>query len=241
MPLFFPRRCLSLCLALAVLAACRGFAAAPRAAAVVAIDSSGSMSPPQSPRPTPFEQALSAASLFVAGCDPTLAPGLITFDSQVEILTPRLEPATPERRRALLAALHKARAGGNTDILGAVAAALKLLEESAAPAKWVVLLSDGGQTQGVPADLLRDVPGGTPAEQSVRAAGKVLAARARSRGVRFLTVGLGPDVDRTLLETWPSTPTGPLSRSRTRRSCSPPTRIGCGWSVAITSSGTRKK
>jgi KaiC/GvpD/RAD55 family RecA-like ATPase len=175
-------------------------AADPQAAVVILIDGSGSMNEPPSPAGTPFEQAIAASSLFVAGCDETIAPGIITFDSAVQILTPRLEAATPARRRELLAVLRKARAGGQTDILGAAVAALKLLEDSKAPAKWVVLLSDGEQTQGIPAGLLRDTPAGAPAADLVRTAGKALAAQAKARGIRVLTVGLGQDADRGLLE-----------------------------------------
>src|SRR5881275_1175947 len=111
----------SLC-ALALLAAAAP-AAGPQAAAVVLLDGSTSMNGPPSAAGTPFEQAVAAASFFVAGCDDSLAPGIITFDSSVQVLSPRLEPATPARRRDLLAALRKARADGNTDILGAVVAA----------------------------------------------------------------------------------------------------------------------
>jgi hypothetical protein len=175
-------------------------AAVPQAAVVVAIDSSGSMEEPKSPAGTPFEQAVAAGSLFVAGCDPSIAPAVITFDSSVQVLIPELEPATPERRRRILAALGKARTGGRTDILGAVVAALKLLDTSKAPAKWVVLLSDGEQTEPVPAELMPGLPPDPRAAATVRAAGKVLAGRARTAGVRFLAVGLGQDADRSLLE-----------------------------------------
>jgi hypothetical protein len=186
----------SLC-ALTLLAADAG-AADPQAAVVVLLDGSTSMNGPPSAAGTPFEQAVAGASLFVAGCDDGIAPGIATFDSSVHVLTPRLEPATPARRRELLAALRQARADGNTDILGAVVAALDLLDGSTAPARWVVLLSDGEQTQPIPAGLVGDLPAATT--DAAAAAGNILAARARAKGVRILAVGLGQDADRALLE-----------------------------------------
>src|SRR5688572_160537 len=101
--------CARLCLALALLPglAPRLAAAPAPVAAVVVTDTSGSMTEPASAQGTPFEQAIAAASLFFAGCDPSIAPGLIAFDSDIRVLTDRLQPATHARRAELLAMLGR--------------------------------------------------------------------------------------------------------------------------------------
>src|SRR4051812_40541373 len=93
----------------------------PAAAVVALLDVSGPMGG------RPLEQAVAATSLFIAGCDGSLEPGVITFDSRVRVLTQDLGPATAPRRKAILAALQGVRAEGQTDLLGGLLAALKLL------------------------------------------------------------------------------------------------------------------
>ena len=180
---------------------CGATTAEPQAAVAILLDGSSSMGAPRTSDGTPFEQAVAAASLFIAGCDPSIAPGVVIFDSSFQILTRRLEPASPERRRAILDSLRQPQPNGTTDILMATAVALRLLDASKAPTKWIILLSDGGQTQPIPADLLRDGQSNITTSEAVQAAGKVIAAQAKSKGVRILAVGLGADADRRLLQT----------------------------------------
>lgn len=146
---------------------------------VLALDTSGSMLEPAAPGgPTKLAAAVEAARVFVGQLRlPRDRVAVVAFNGSARVVRPLTGDVF-----ALLRALDALPTGTGTRIDLGLAAALEALGPPAAdrlPA--VVLLTDGNQS-------------GAP-EAEVDAA----AAAARMAGVRLFTVGLGSDVNRSLL------------------------------------------
>ncbi len=122
-----------------------------------------------------IEAAREAARAAVAQLPEDGAVALVPFDSQ-----PLPGVALTRDREALERAIEGLRAAGGTDIHAALQAALRALGASDAGARHVLLLTDG---QSAEDGILETV-------RAIRASGATVSA-----------VGLGPDVNRRLLET----------------------------------------
>lgn len=121
-----------------------------RATVIVAVDFSISMQA-QDVAPTRIQAATGAARTFIEDLPDTFNVGLVTFSGSAAVAVP---PSTD--RRAALAALERPNLGQGTAIGDAVAASLGAIRtldadaESEPPPARIVLLSDGGNTQGSP-------------------------------------------------------------------------------------------
>lgn len=133
-------------------------------AVVLAIDRSGSMK-------GALGHAVAAAEAFVSDMTAEDVVGVIAFDDQVGVL---LAPTTD--REAAATALRGISLGRDTALNDAVAAAVRMLGETKARRKAVVVLTDGKENRSK-----------TSADDVIRAA--------REGGIPIHTVALGSEVD----------------------------------------------
>ncbi len=103
---------------------------------VLLLDTSGSMAG------SPIAAARTAASEFVGQLPPNSDIAVVTFGTEVEVIA---DFATePEQ---LLAAIEGVTASGETAVYDAVIEAVRLVQEAPRSRQFVVLLSDGGDTE----------------------------------------------------------------------------------------------
>ena len=146
---------------------------APLRLAVV-VDRSGSMSGPK------LDVTKACVEYLVRRLDPTDHVALVTYDDQVDLLSP-LQPVDQGALAALVAGIHP---GGSTNLSGGW---LKGAEELRRPPmdgiRTVLLLTDGLANVGI----------------TDRHALEVMAKATRSDGVGTSTIGFGADFDEELL------------------------------------------
>ena len=144
---------------------------------VFAIDRSGSM------RGRKMEQARSAAKFVISNLNADDLFNIVVYDGNIETFRPELERVTPETRREALGYVANLRAGGMTDIDGAMKASLALLAPGGGPS-YVLFMTDGQPTVGE------------------RNEAKIVqnAAARNSAGARIFNFGIGYDVNARLLD-----------------------------------------
>ncbi|MDR1296931.1 MAG: VWA domain-containing protein [Deltaproteobacteria bacterium] len=144
---------------------------------VFALDRSGSMTGRQ------FEQAKNALAFVLKNLNPEDSFNLVDFSGGVNTWRPELEAMTPENRKSALDYVGSLRAGGATNIGGALETAFGLATGSG-PA-YLIFLTDGEPTVGVTDEL-----------DLVALAGRA----AGSRGARLFCFGVGDKVNARLLD-----------------------------------------
>ena len=144
---------------------------------VFVIDRSGSMSGKK------IEQAKAALKFVIENLRPGDLFNIIAYDSEVESFRPELQRFDDQARKAALAFAEGIYAGGNTNIDGALRAALGQLQDSSRP-NYVVFLTDGLPTTGVTNEA--------KIAENARQANRVRA--------RIFTFGVGYDVNSRLLD-----------------------------------------
>lgn len=146
---------------------------------VLTLDRSGSMAGAK------LLAAKDAAVRFVGRIDaPRSRLGLVSFNSSAT-----LDSSLTESRQDVIGAIASMRAGGSTNLVDALAEALRTAEVSAAR-PVIVFLSDGRHQHGsVPLGAIDDV-----------------IARTREAGVRVFAIGLGEDADAHTLRRMASEP-----------------------------------
>lgn len=108
---------------------------------IFAIDRSGSM------RGRKMEQARNAAKFVIANLNVDDLFNIVVYDGNIETFRPELERVTPETRQEALDYVANLRAGGMTNIDGAMKTALDMLAPDGGPA-YVLFLTDGRPTVG---------------------------------------------------------------------------------------------
>ncbi len=144
---------------------------------VFVVDRSGSMSGKK------IEQAKGALKFVIENLRPGDLFNIIAYDSEVESFRPELQRFDDTTRKAALAFADGIYAGGNTNIDGALRAALGQLQDSSRPS-YVVFLTDGLPTTGVTNEA--------KIAENARQANRVRA--------RIFTFGVGYDVNSRLLD-----------------------------------------
>ncbi len=142
------------------------------AAVVLAFDTSGSMDG------TPIEQARQAGKALAGQLGPTDQVAVLTFSNTVQLA----QDFTSDRG-ALVTAIDRIAAAGNTALYDGVGAAVSTAARAPAQRRAIVLLSDGKDEGGV--------------SHSDR--GASLAA-AQPAGIPFFVVGLGQSIDQGYLQ-----------------------------------------
>jgi Mg-chelatase subunit ChlD len=140
-------------------------------AVVLAVDVSGSMAG------DPIVQARRALADFIGALERDDAAALIAFGTAVQTL----QPLTADKN-ALLQAVGRLAAQGDTALYDAVGEAVRLAQAASAAQKVIILLSDGMATVNIGA----------------REASLAAAAEAR---VPVVSIGLGPSIDEEYLAT----------------------------------------
>lgn len=144
---------------------------------IFAIDRSGSM------RGQKMKQARKAAKFVISNLNQKDLFNIIVYDSDIETYRPELERLTPETRKEALDYVANLRAGGMTDIDGAMKTSLNMLTPQGGPA-YVLFLTDGRPTIGV--------------QNEAR-----IAKNAKDRntaGANIFNFGIGYDVNARLLD-----------------------------------------
>lgn len=144
---------------------------------VFVVDRSGSMSGKK------IEQAKGALKFVIENLRPGDLFNIIAYDSEVESFRPELQRFDEQTRKAALAFAEGIYAGGNTNIDGALRAALGQLQDSSRPS-YVVFLTDGLPTTGETNEA--------KIAENARQANRVRA--------RIFTFGVGYDVNSRLLD-----------------------------------------
>ncbi|HET7079690.1 MAG TPA: VWA domain-containing protein, partial [Chloroflexia bacterium] len=152
----------------------------PAVAMVLVIDRSGSMASPQGGggalnNVSKIELAKEAAFQAVSQLNSRDSVGVVTFDTEAAWAVPLTKLGDPAALRDKIGSIGP---GGGTYIYSGLAEAVAALEKSNARAKHIVLLTDGQSGGG-------DYPG--------------LLARMSTGKITLSTVGLGSDVDASLL------------------------------------------
>jgi VWFA-related protein len=138
---------------------------------ILAVDVSGSMDG------RPLEAAQKAAGDFVSGLAPQDSAVVLTFGDSINIV----QESTTDKA-AVVAALSRLEAGGNTALFDATSKAVASAAQSPSARRAVILLSDGVD-YGDKSSVSRD--------ESL--------AQARASGVPIFAIGLGADVDKAYL------------------------------------------
>jgi Ca-activated chloride channel homolog len=93
-----------------------------------------------------LERSFAACETALRSLRPTDSFNLLLFNSEVNLFAPEPRPATPETVEQALAFIRDSRIRGGTDLQGALTAALA---QSATSEPYLILISDGGATQGL--------------------------------------------------------------------------------------------
>jgi Ca-activated chloride channel family protein len=144
---------------------------------IFVVDRSGSMSGEK------MEQAKEALKFVLNNLRKGDTFNIVAYDSEIETFRPELEKFTDESRTAATGFVNGLYAGGSTNIDGALARALGMLEDSNRPT-YVIFLTDGLPTVGE-----------TNEAKIVQHASKANDVRAR-----MFTFGVGYDVNSRLLD-----------------------------------------
>lgn len=145
---------------------------------IFVLDKSGSMSGAK------FSQAIEALRFILERLNPQDNFNLVDYNHNVFSWQPELMAMTPKNRKTALAYVDNLRAGGNTNIEGALKEAFRMVSDPKAP-NYVVFLTDGQPTSGETDEL--------------RLA--AIAAKANPQnGARLFSFGVGYDVNARLLD-----------------------------------------
>lgn len=109
---------------------------------IFVVDRSGSM------RGKKIEQAREAAKFVLGNLNQDDLFNIVDYDSEIRTFRPELERVSAETRSAALDYVGNLRAGGSTNIDGALEASLDMLAPEGGPA-YIVFLTDGRPTAGV--------------------------------------------------------------------------------------------
>ncbi len=141
-------------------------------------DTSGSMGSSNK-----IEQAQTALKRCLASLGSGDRFGIVAFSDSVNPYFHALKPASPENVADAMRFADKLEAAGGTNIHGGLVEALKMEADSTRP-RVVVLMTDGEPTFGItdPILLAKDIKG------------------LNTRGARVFTFGVGPTVNKLLLE-----------------------------------------
>lgn len=145
---------------------------------IFVFDTSGSMSSDNK-----IQQAQTALKRCLGSLGSEDRFGIIAFSDSVNPYFHSLKLASPENVADAMRFADKLEASGGTNIHGAMVEALKVESDSTRP-RVVVLMTDGEPTFGItnPTELAKDVAG------------------RNQRGARVFTFGVGPTVNKLLLE-----------------------------------------
>lgn len=113
----------------------------PRKTVILVVDRSGSMSGKK------IEQAREALTFVLNNLNPNDLFNVIAYDSEIEVFKPELQKYSDESREEALRFVSDIYAGGSTNIDGALATALDMIQDEATP-NYVVFLTDGRPTAG---------------------------------------------------------------------------------------------
>lgn len=144
---------------------------------VFVVDVSGSM------HGSKMEQTLEALHFFTDQLNSDDRFNILTFSDQVECMEKALTAANENNRRLTHERIHNIRAGGGTNIHGALEAALNQFDNGNST-KAIVFLTDGLPSVGI-----TNIGNITDAMQ-----------KGNTRNVRTFAFGVGNDVSRTLLD-----------------------------------------
>lgn len=146
----------------------------PSAAIVFVLDASGSMAQKVlGGARSQQEIANESAALAIATLDKTDLVGVIAFESNFQVVVPLERNTDPQRTAARVRSISP---GGGTNLYPALAAAGRMLRETDATVKHVIVLSDG-QSQGDP-------------EEGVR-----IAQRMHDEGITLSSIAVGDAAD----------------------------------------------
>jgi Ca-activated chloride channel homolog len=93
-----------------------------------------------------LERSFAACETTLRSLRPADSFNLLLFNSEVNLFAPQPRPATPENVEQALAFIRNSRIRGGTDLQRALTAALA---QTATSEPYLILISDGGATQGV--------------------------------------------------------------------------------------------
>lgn len=143
---------------------------------VFCLDRSGSMEGEK------IEQAKAALRFCLNRLNADDRFGLVVFNSDIEILSSALTPATPEARKKGIGFFNRLPADGGTFIDGALGTSLELFEHNNRP-KYLVFLTDGRPTVGTrnAAEILKN------------------ATKKNQHNIRVFTWGVGYDLNAALI------------------------------------------
>jgi Ca-activated chloride channel family protein len=143
---------------------------------VFVFDTSGSMDGEK------IDQARQALQRCISSLNAGDRFGVVAFSDALNPMRNKLVQASPEHVQEALAFAQRLQANGGTNIHGGIVEGLKMLEGSDRP-RVILMMTDGIPTAGLtnPQQIAEDI-------------------RARSRGTRLFTFGVGADVNRHLLE-----------------------------------------
>jgi Ca-activated chloride channel family protein len=144
---------------------------------VFVIDKSGSMQGKK------IEQAREAAKFIVNNLRDRDTFNIVAYDDRIDSFAPEMQRYGQQTRSDALAYIDNLRAGGSTNIDGALRHALKMLREESGPT-YVLFMTDGLPTAGE-----RD-------EMKIASNAK----RANKAGARLINFGVGYDVNARLLD-----------------------------------------
>jgi Ca-activated chloride channel family protein len=154
---------------------------------VFVFDISGSMAG------TKIEQARRALLLCLSNLHAGDRFDVVAFDDRVDLFQPEVVPVTAETLQSARTFVGELRDRGGTDIHQALTRALATFQAESQRPRTIIFLTDGEATSGITTteDIVRDV---------AAANGTAYGAPLGPRGARIFTFGVGPSVNRELLE-----------------------------------------
>lgn len=145
---------------------------------VIALDRSGSMQGKK------IQQAREALKFVINNLEEGDTFNIVAYDTTVETFEPELQAWSPEMRSSALEYASNIRAGGSTNIDGALQRAMEMIPDDKTRPCYVLFLTDGLPTAGE--------------RNEVKIAERCTEANAR--GARLFSFGVGYDVNSRLLD-----------------------------------------